>query len=125
MKPTPGWDRLETIARREVKDVLNGLAKELRDPASAVRVRYETVPAASTVAEGLGDDLLGLFVGADFASEDQHATLPPQIILFLESLWDYSDGDEAVYREEVRATYLHELGHYLGLDEDEVEERGL
>ena len=31
----------------------------------------------------------------------------------------------AAYREEVRITYLHELGHYLGWDEDEVAERGL
>jgi predicted Zn-dependent protease with MMP-like domain len=25
----------------------------------------------------------------------------------------------------VRLTYLHELGHYLGWDEDEIAERGL
>jgi len=119
------WERLEAIARREVDGVLRGLAPELREPAAAVKVLCETVPAVSGAAEGLGDDLLGLFVGADFNGEDEHGALPPQIILFLESLWDYSEGDEAIYREEVRATYLHELGHYLGLDEDEVEERGL
>ena len=28
------------------------------------------------------------------------------------------------FREEVRITYLHELGHYLGLEEDEIEARG-
>ncbi len=33
--------------------------------------------------------------------------------------------DEQVYRAEVRTTYLHELGHYLGLDEDELTQRGL
>jgi len=30
-----------------------------------------------------------------------------------------------VYREEVRVTYLHELGHYLGWDEDDLTARGL
>lgn len=29
------------------------------------------------------------------------------------------------FREEVATTLLHELGHYLGLDEDEVETLGL
>lgn len=51
--------------------------------------------------------------------------IPPQIILFLENLWDFSDGDEAIYREEIRITLLHELGHYLGLDELDLEDRGL
>jgi predicted Zn-dependent protease with MMP-like domain len=30
-----------------------------------------------------------------------------------------------VFRDEVRLTYLHELGHYLGWDEDELAARGL
>jgi predicted Zn-dependent protease with MMP-like domain len=29
------------------------------------------------------------------------------------------------FRNEIRITYLHELGHYLGLDEDDLFERGL
>ncbi|NCC93758.1 MAG: hypothetical protein EOM10_10815, partial [Opitutae bacterium] len=29
------------------------------------------------------------------------------------------------YRDEVRVTYYHELGHYLGLEEGDLEERGL
>ena len=31
----------------------------------------------------------------------------------------------AIFREEVKSTLLHELGHYLGLDEDQVEDLGL
>jgi predicted Zn-dependent protease with MMP-like domain len=34
-------------------------------------------------------------------------------------------GDEGYFRDEVRTTFLHELGHYLGLDEDELAVRGL
>lgn len=51
--------------------------------------------------------------------------MPPQIILFLENIWEYAEGDAGVYRVEVRTTLLHELGHYLGLDEDDLAERGL
>ena len=32
---------------------------------------------------------------------------------------------EEFFRDEVHTTYLHELGHYLGLDEDDLTERGL
>jgi predicted Zn-dependent protease with MMP-like domain len=51
--------------------------------------------------------------------------MPPQIILFLLNLWEFSDADEEIFGEEVHTTYLHELGHYLGLNEDELTERGL
>ena len=51
--------------------------------------------------------------------------MPPQIILFLENLWDFAAGDEEVYLDEVHVTYIHELGHYLGLNEEELDARGL
>ena len=54
-----------------------------------------------------------------------HVPLPPQIILFLENLWDFSESDEEIFLDEVHTTLLHELGHYLGLGEDDLEERGL
>jgi predicted Zn-dependent protease with MMP-like domain len=65
-----------------------------------------------------------LFTGPEFADEG-NVPMPPQIILFLENLWGFAKGDEGIFRGEVRTTFLHELGHYLGLDEDELTERGL
>jgi predicted Zn-dependent protease with MMP-like domain len=44
---------------------------------------------------------------------------------FSENLWDYAEGDEEIFREEVRVTYFHELGHYLGLEEGDLEDRGI
>ena len=38
---------------------------------------------------------------------------------------DFAEEDEEFFCDEVHTTYLHELGHYLGLDEDELTERGL
>jgi predicted Zn-dependent protease with MMP-like domain len=45
--------------------------------------------------------------------------------LFLENLWDFAEGDEKIFCEEVQTTFLHELGHFFGLDEDDLTERGL
>ena len=62
---------------------------------------------------------------APWPSSGTEQALPPQILLFLDNIWDYAEADEEIYRDEVRLTYLHELGHYLGWDEDEIAERGL
>lgn len=119
------FTHLRRLAVEETTAVQGGLPEQLRAAATAVPVILERVPTTDQLGEDLEPDLLGLFIGVPFADEDAHGMLPPQIVLFLENLWDFSEGDEAIFREEVRTTYLHELGHYLGLDEDELEKRGL
>jgi predicted Zn-dependent protease with MMP-like domain len=121
------FPRLTTIAREVVAAAERRLPPEVRAVAERVPVCYEPVPNEAIRTEGWEPDILGLFVGHEHGGElrDDPAPLPPQILLFLENLWNYAEGDETVYRDEVRLTYLHELGHYLGWDEDEVAERGL
>lgn len=118
--------RLLSLAREVVVAAQQRLPPAVREPASAVPVSYEPVPNDDILAEGWEPDILGLFVGHEHLGELQEAQpLPPQILLFLENIWDLAEGNETVYRDEVRLTYLHELGHYLGWDEDEVARRGL
>jgi len=85
---------------------------------------FSPAPGRALLEDGCEPDLLGLFIGSALA-ESGGSPLPPQILLFLENLWDMAEGDENTYRHEIRTTYLHELGHYLGLDELDLEERGL
>lgn len=119
--------RLATLARQVVAAAQHRLPAEVRTAAEQVPVCYEPFPNDGILAEGWEPDILGLFVGHEHGAElrSDETPLPPQILLFLENIWDYAEGDEAIYRDEVRLTYLHELGHYLGWDEDEVAERGL
>ena len=118
--------RLLPIAREVVTAAQKRLPPAVREPALAVPVTYEPFPNEAILAEGWEPDILGLFVGHEHLGELEEAQpLPPQILLFLENIWDMAEGDETVYRDEVRLTYLHELGHYLGWDEDEVARRGL
>jgi len=120
------WKRLQALALEEVEATLAALPDPLRRRAQALPVTFERIPNAAHRRDGIEPDTLGLFVGPEFACEETTALpLPPQIILFLDNLWDLAEADEAVFREEVRTTCLHELGHYLGLDEDELFERGL
>jgi predicted Zn-dependent protease with MMP-like domain len=76
--------------------------------------------------DALEADLLGLFEGC--SRVDPPPETPdqfPRIRLFIDNLWDYAQGDARLFKEEVRVTFLHELGHYLGFDEAAVEELGL
>lgn len=119
--------RLIAIARQVVEAAQRRLPADVRTAAVQVPVCYEPTPNAGILAEGWEPDILGLFVGHEHGGElrSDGVPLPPQILLFLDNLWDYAEGDESVFRDEVRLTYLHELGHYLGWDEDEIARRGL
>jgi predicted Zn-dependent protease with MMP-like domain len=120
------WQKLHALALAEVKATLAALPEPLRDRAQALPVTFERHPNTAQLQDGIEPDTLGLFVGPEFAYEETTTQpLPPQIILFLENLWDLAEADEELFREEVRTTYLHELGHYLGLDEDDLFDRGL
>lgn len=113
-------------AQDEVRKALDELPAELGAQAGAVTVIYEPTPGQHLLEEGWEEDLLGMFSGyARHEASEAQPPMPPQILLFYENLWDFAGGEEETYREEVRITYLHELGHYLGLDEAELDERGL
>ena len=118
--------RLTQNAANAVGAAQRQLPPDLRALARGVAVHYERVPAPDVLAEGFEPDILGLFTGAPHGTElanDNPA--PPQILLYLESLWEFAGKDADVFRDEVRLTYLHELGHFLGWDEDEVAAHGL
>jgi predicted Zn-dependent protease with MMP-like domain len=120
------WQQLQALALKEVETILAELPAPLRERARALPVTFERLPNAAHRRDGIEPDTLGLFVGPEIAEVESTAMpLPPQIILFLENLWDFAEADEEAFRDEVHTTYLHELGHYLGLNEDDLFERGL
>jgi predicted Zn-dependent protease with MMP-like domain len=113
----------EQWAEAEVKRCLADLPEVLRAAAGAIPVVFSPVPSPE---DGVDSSVLGLFVGECVhqagASEEPHLT---RIHLYLDNIWDYAEGSPAVFIEEVRLTYLHELGHYFGWDEQDLEDRGL
>jgi predicted Zn-dependent protease with MMP-like domain len=116
--------KLCEMASAEVEAVLMKLPAPLREEAKQLPVTLERVPNNELLEEGIEADTLGIFTGGEFA-EKGYIPMPSQIILFLENLWDYAEGDEKAFREEIQTTFLHELGHYFGLEEEDLLERGL
>jgi predicted Zn-dependent protease with MMP-like domain/thioredoxin-like negative regulator of GroEL len=69
--------------------------------------------------------LFGLYTGTPVPERSlgQLPQLPDVICVYKRNLERmFHDRDDLV--EEIRITVLHEIGHYFGLDEDELEERG-
>lgn len=117
---------LERIAKTEVAALHLELPREMARRAAEVPVVMLPRPTKAMERDGIDPDLLGLFVGPNCAEGVESGDpLPPEILLFLDNLWDYAEGDEDAFREEVRVTYFHELGHYIGLEEGDLEDRGL
>jgi predicted Zn-dependent protease with MMP-like domain len=119
------WDALVVMAEKETAQTLKNLPTDLREHAEAVPLVFEPWVSEELANEDIEPDVLGLFVGTPFDVIESTDPMPPQIFVFLESIWEAVEGDEEAFRTEVRLTYLHELGHYLGLDEEDIEARGL
>ena len=120
-------ERLEELAQRVVRATMHHLPERIKTAVRPCRIELEWIDDCLAAGEDLpGDDLLGLFEGASLSDPmpDDLDSLP-RIRLFLDSLWDYAEGDPEIFRQEVRITLLHELGHYLGLNEDQVANMGL
>lgn len=118
------WEDLLRIAHDEVQGTIMDLPADLRARAEGVPIVCERIPSQEIIDEGFEPDILGLFVGPGFADEC-HAPLPAQIFLYLDNIWAMVESNEEEFRLEVRTTLMHELGHYLGLDEDDLDDRGI
>lgn len=120
------WSRWLELARQTVETTTSQFPERLRSHVLNLPVIYERVPSPELMTEGIEPDTLGLFVGQAFPdSISGSEVLPPQIILYLENVRSYTGNDEELYRIEVQRTFLHELGHFLGLDEQDLADREL
>jgi len=72
-----------------------------------------------------GEDLLGRYEGVDLTQRDRYGfgELPDRIVLFRLPLQDLAPTEEAL-RAEIRTTLVHEIGHFHGLDDDQLHELG-
>jgi predicted Zn-dependent protease with MMP-like domain len=69
-------------------------------------------------------DLFGLYEGVPLPDRgDWAGSLPDRIRIFRRPLVESFPGP-AELEEEIRITVLHELAHYFGLDEDQLENLG-
>ena len=118
------FETLSHWADEELKSLIKILPQDIQEAAGKVTISFEEKPGQGTYDEELEGDELGLFEGPTVMEEAEPGEMP-RIRLFLTILWQWVGEEEHDYRDEVGTTFLHELGHYLGWDEEQVAERGL
>ena len=117
-----------TVSRQEferlVEEALASLPKRFADLLENVAVIVEEEPSDVDldVVESDDAELLGIFRGIPMTQLSTFNTLPSmpnQVAIFRGPILRVTRGrDDAV--EQIRETVIHELGHYFGLDDDEM-----
>jgi predicted Zn-dependent protease with MMP-like domain len=69
-------------------------------------------------------DLLGLYHGVPLPERGDMAGMLPDTISIYRTPLVESFPDPVELQDEIRITVLHELGHYFGLDEDQIADLG-
>lgn len=111
-----------------VEAAMAKLPEEFRAELKNLAILVEPFPSTALLE---GDPphsptILGLHVGTSRPEKGagRSGDLPNTIHLFQKNLERTAHRQEELV-EEIETTLLHEIGHYLGLDEDEVADRGL
>ena len=96
--------------------------------------RCSFVVTPSNADRGLVHSMKMPFDAQDFASPSGYLLLDgppnqpdqmPRITLFFDALARAAHYTRTVFLREVRITYLHELGHYFGWNEEQIANAGL
>jgi predicted Zn-dependent protease with MMP-like domain len=113
-----------------VEDALQELPEPIRRYLANVAIAVEDLPADDDLLASdppLSPEILGVFRGSplgDKDSMDPWSHFPSSIVLYQKNLERFA-RDRAELLEQIGVTLVHEVGHFLGLDEEDLWERGL
>lgn len=113
-------ERFEELVLAAADAVLAELPPDLRALAETVVLDIAEAPGP-----GEARNLLGLYVGVPLV--DRHADsilLAPDRITLFRRAHEAVSRTEVELRRQIRRTLIHELGHFFGFEEDELERRG-
>jgi len=110
---------------RVVEEALDSLPQEFRSRIRNVAFRVEDIPPNQSSPQSGQQKklLLGLFHGVPTTKKSVFHLLtgPDYIVLYQQNI-EAVCSSEAEVREEIRLTVIHELGHYFGMDENQLKD---
>ena len=121
----PGMLRMSQAAfERAVADALDELPDGIARHLENVAVVVEDEPTEGDLLDaGLDpeqDTLFGLYQGIALTERESYGgSLPDRIVIYRLPLLEEC-GDRSELIREIRDTVVHEIGHYFGLDEDDL-----
>jgi predicted Zn-dependent protease with MMP-like domain len=109
-----------------VDDAMASIPEEFRQALTNIAIVVEDEPTAAQLADvGVEppDTLFGLYEGTPLTEREwaRGNVLPDKITLFQGPIQDSSDDDDDLVRA-IGETLIHEIGHYFGLSEEEIED---
>lgn len=115
-------ERFEQLVEEALRTIPRRFRKEMRN----VAVVVEDEPTAELLEEmeiQEPDTLLGLYQGTPLPEREwsRGTTLPDRITIFQRPIEQASECDDEIIVT-IGETVIHELGHYFGLSEEEIEE---
>lgn len=123
---SPLLDGYEDIICEQVERTLAGLPADFAERLGPVTILVEPRPSEDMVRDGLDPRLLGLFDGstAEELAAGEAAPTPTRILIFSHNLASAYENEVSL-RDEVTITVLHEIGHFFGLEEEDMARLGL
>jgi len=120
------------VSKAEFAEIVEAALEELPEPFAAhleqMVVEIRDLPSSSQnrkVGISKGNLLLGLYEGVPMTqkSVEHSGTLPARIYIFQRNLERVCDSQPEL-SEQIRRTVLHEIGHYFGMSEEDLDQRG-
>ena len=108
-----------------VADALSGVPRRFRDALTNIVISVEDEPSRALLREmeiEPPDTLFGLYQGTPLTERrwDHGNSLPDRILLF-QGPHEREAEDEDDLIASIGETLIHEMGHYFGLSEEEIE----
>jgi predicted Zn-dependent protease with MMP-like domain/Flp pilus assembly protein TadD len=116
----------DALARAAI-DSLPPFVKERLGPIGFLVEDYPELGMLADRPDDADPETLGLFFGEEIPARYESRDVkfvPNHIHLFQRNLEQLA-ADEEELEDEIRTTVYHEVGHYLGLDEDDLDRLGL
>jgi predicted Zn-dependent protease with MMP-like domain len=113
---------------RLIREAVDLLPDQFRAHMENVSIDIEPLPDADACRELELDspyDLLGLYRGVPLTERNVEypPMLPDRIVIYQRSIESACRSEQDAV-EQIRTTVLHEIGHFFGLDEDDLEDLG-
>ncbi|KKK95307.1 hypothetical protein LCGC14_2674140 [marine sediment metagenome] len=113
---------------RLVRKALEELPDQFRDALENIdiQVRWRPTPAELRRVGVRRGSLFGVYIGVPLPERGHHYSMAlPDTIVIYQQTHERHCRSEAEIVKQARQTVLHEIGHYLGIDEDRLHELGI
>jgi predicted Zn-dependent protease with MMP-like domain len=116
--------RFERLVEEAIRDIPEPFNSRLENVAIVVEERPRPSQLAS-LGMGAGMTLLGLYEGIPLTARGDSYNLvaPDKITLFRRPIMDICTTPDEI-RAQVRTTVLHEVAHFYGIDDEELDRMG-